>query len=800
MQKNFSKEAEAALKEARRWAQNTGQIYLGSEHLLLGLLSVEDSAAKILLSDAGIDFERAKEKLLHLSPSGGQILEDEIEFTPRAERILSASSASAKKGREAGTEHILLSILSDSDSLAVRLIALLGGEISHLLELCRKLIREEEELESPLPPRSEKTGGNLKALFKYGRELISEAKEGKIDPIIGREEEIDRVVQILSRRTKNNPCLVGEPGVGKTAIVEGLAQRISSGEVPQNLLSKKLFFLDLAAMVAGTKYRGEFEERIKNVIDEAIESGEVILFLDEIHTIVGAGASEGGMDASNLLKPALSRGKLRLLGATTLSEYRAIEKDAALERRFEAVMVSEPSEEEAVRILQGLRKKYEQHHKVLISDEALKSAVSFSVRYLPERYLPDKAIDLIDEAASKKRMEADRRSKSESNLQNQIDALEEEKKRALEREEYEKAGAILNQIRKKRGLLEGAEKEGILIGEEEIAEMITRKTKIPVLRLMQEEAERLMNLEAHLKEKVMGQNEAVEAVSRAVRRSRTGLKSPSRPMGIFLFCGPTGVGKTELARALSEVIFGSEKKMIRVDMSEFSEKHSVSKLIGSPPGYIGFEEGGALCEKMRKNPYSVVLFDEMEKAHPDIFNLLLQMMEDGHLTDSHGRRADFKNALVIMTSNCGAQNLSAKKAMGFSSGAEEKEAEREEKEKILKSLKERFRPEFLNRFDEILVFSRLGKKEILAICEKFLQEVKDRLREKGIELEFSKEAMEKMAEAGFDPEYGARPLRRAVQRRVEDPLAEAILRGKFQAGDRILAFLSEQGEIDFGKK
>ncbi|MBR2616575.1 MAG: ATP-dependent Clp protease ATP-binding subunit, partial [Clostridia bacterium] len=604
----------------------------------------------------------------------------------------------------------------------------------------------------------------------------------------------------------NNPALVGEPGVGKTAIAEGLALKIAAGDVPETLSGKRVVTLDLAAMVAGSKYRGEFEERIKNVIDEVTELGDVILFIDEIHTIVGAGASEGCMDASNILKPALARGGLRVIGATTLSEYRTIEKDAALERRFQSVTVAEPSEEDAIAILKGLRKRYEEHHKLTIPDGALEAAVRLSARYISDRFLPDKAINLVDEAASRKRIRALAPSPEQKEIKEQLETLEKEKKSAVEAEEYEKAAKLLDVIKEKTAALEAASapKDGPLgeITEEDVAGVITQWTGIPVSRLLEEEAQRLCRMEESLGKRVVGQAEAVSAIARAVRRSRTGLKDPKRPVGSFLFTGPTGVGKTELSRALAELLFGDEGKMIRLDMSELMEKHSVSKLIGSPPGYVGFDDGGQLTEKIRRNPYSVVLFDEIEKAHPDVFNLLLQILEDGHLTDSHGRRVDFKNSVIIMTSNCGAASLAVKKTMGFApAGEEAKKQDEADEEKIRQALKETFRPEFLNRLDEIVVFHRLGKAEIGAIAEKMLSEVARRLQENsGIALSFSPEVVEKLAEEGFDPVYGARPLRRAIQKRVEDSLSTYLLEGTFREGDRVRSTLSADGEICYEKE
>ncbi len=798
MKQNFSDDARRCLANAGEAASNLGQDYIGSEHLLLGLLLTEDSPAQLLLEEAGVEYDPFVEKLSQITETGEPLKVTTTQLTPRAGRILqTAALEGARHGKETGTEHILLAILSEEDCLAVRILRLLEADPAALYKSCREFIRESDAFDEGAESREEKTAhGKMKHLEKYGLDLTEEARKGNLDPIIGRSTELERVIQILSRRTKNNPCLIGEPGVGKTAIAEGLAQKIAQGDVPENLLKKRVVTLDLAAMVAGSKYRGEFEERIKNVIDEVVENGSVILFIDELHTIVGAGASEGSMDASNILKPHLARGKLQLIGATTLAEFRTIEKDAALERRFQAVQVGEPTEEEAILILRGLRGKYEAHHKLAIPDEAIESAVRLSARYIADRFLPDKAIDLIDEAASRRRIATLSASPAEKSIQEEISALEAQKKEAVAKEEYEKAGELLSAIKEKNALLKNQKDKKLsakdAITAEDIAAVVTQWTGIPVSRLLEEEAARLCKMEEVLEERVKGQKAAVEAVSRAIRRSRTGLKDPKRPVGSFLFTGPTGVGKTELCRALAQVLFGDENKMIRVDMSELMEKHSVSKLIGSPPGYVGFDDGGQLTEKVRRSPYTVVLFDEIEKAHPDVFNLLLQVLEDGHLTDSHGRRVDFKNTVIIMTSNCGASQLAVRKAMGFATAAPDAAQQSDDEEKIHRALKETFRPEFLNRLDEIIVFHRLGEEEIQSICEKMLAEVASRLKDaSGITLTFSKEVVEKLAREGFDPVYGARPLRRAIQKRVEDSLSTQLLEGRFSAGDTLHATLSE---------
>ena len=798
MKQNFSEEAKRALANASEAASNLGQDYIGSEHLLLGLILTEGSPAQVILEEGGAEYDPFVEKLSGLTETGEPLKTATAQLTPRAGRILqTAALESARHGEETGTEHILLAILSEGDCLAVHILQLLGVDTAALYKACREFLRENAGAGEAEAPKSKKASrGNMKNLEKYGLDLTEEARKGNLDPIIGRSTELERVIQILSRRTKNNPCLIGEPGVGKTAIAEGLAQKIAEGDVPENLLEKRVVTLDLAAMVAGSKYRGEFEERIKNVIDEVVENGSVILFIDELHTIVGAGASEGSMDASNILKPHLARGKLQLIGATTLAEFRTIEKDAALERRFQAVQVGEPTEEEAILILRGLRGKYEAHHKLAIPDDAIESAVRLSARYIADRFLPDKAIDLIDEAASRRRIATLSASPEEKSMQEEIAALEAQKKEAVAKEEYEKAGELLSAIKEKNAQLQAQKGKKLsakdAITAEDIAAVVTQWTGIPVSRLLEEEASRLCKMEEVLEGRVKGQKAAVEAVSSAIRRSRTGLKDPKRPVGSFLFTGPTGVGKTELCRALAQVLFGDENKMIRVDMSELMEKHSVSKLIGSPPGYVGFDDGGQLTKKVRRSPYTVVLFDEIEKAHPDVFNLLLQVLEDGHLTDSHGRKVDFKNTVIIMTSNCGASQLAVRKAMGFATAAPDAAQQSDDEEKIHRALKETFRPEFLNRLDEIIVFHRLGEEEIRSICEKMLAEVASRLKDaSGITLTFSEEVVEKLAREGFDPVYGARPLRRAIQKRVEDSLSSQLLEGNFTAGDTLRATLTD---------
>ncbi len=809
MKINFSDHANRAVENAQTAAAGLGHRYVGSEHLLLGLLLTEGSCACGILTDAGVGYDEAREKLAALSGESEPYEGDTVEATPRAQHILqSAAYEAARSGMETRTEHILYCLVSDTDSLAVRILQMLGCDIRAVYQASKEAIREASAPENA-EKRAErvKKSGKTKTLDAYGHDLTADAKEGKLDPIIGREKELERVIQILSRRTKNNPCLIGEPGVGKTAIAEGLAQRIAAGDVPENLRERRVVTLDLAAMVAGSKYRGEFEERIKNVIEEVVAAGNVILFIDEIHTLVGAGASEGSIDGANILKPALARGNLQVIGATTLSEYRTIEKDAALERRFQSVLVGEPTEDEAVLILKGLREKYEEHHHLKISDEAIDAAVKLSGRYISDRFLPDKAIDLVDEACSRKRIHNLSLSPDLKAETEEVERLQKEKQAAADSENYERAKELKDEAekalarleeKKKAFAAEMQEKNGV-VNENDIAQVVTQWTGIPVNRLLEEEAKRLVDLEKILQKRVIGQDEAISAVARAIRRSRTGLKDPKRPSGSFLFTGPTGVGKTELCRALAEVMFGSENKMIRLDMSEYMEKHSVSKLIGSPPGYVGFDDGGQLTEKVRRNPYSVVLFDEIEKAHPDVFNILLQILEDGILTDSHGRKVDFKNTVIIMTSNCGASQLAVKNAMGFSAGETDAEQDHDDEEKIRKALKETFRPEFLNRLDEIIVFHRLSHEVILSITGKMLGEVAARIREHGITVSFDDKVREHLADVGFDMAYGARPLRRAIQRSVEDTLSEAILSGEVREGDTIRAVLGENDAIRYEK-
>ncbi len=800
MNERFTQGGKKVLEAASQAAKELGHGYVGSEHLLLGLLKVEDGVSHRLLKDCGVSYDdffaRVKEISAPTQASNTQ------ELTPRAGRILAnALRFAAQSGKnKASGEHILLSLIHDGDSLAMRILSAIGVSVNTILAELEKYAAGNLSAS----PSEEKPAAEGKALEQYSLDLTARAREGKLDPIIGREKELTRVIQILSRRTKNNPCLIGEPGVGKTAIAEGLAQKIVAGDVPENLEGKRVLTLDLAGMVAGSKYRGEFEERIKTVIDEVIKRGDVILFLDEIHTVIGAGGAEGSMDASNILKPALARGQLRILGATTLNEYRIIEKDAALERRFQSVTVGEPSEEEALQILKGLRPKYEEHHGITVTDEALEAAVKLSVRYINDRFLPDKAIDLIDEAASSMRIRSLTSPPPLKELEEKIALAQEEKQALAAQEKYEEAAAKLEEQKalkkeyeeKKSSWKADAKKHHSQIGENEIAQVVTQWTGIPVARLLEEESQKLLKLEEELKKRVIGQDEAVSAIARAIRRGRAGLKDPRRPVGSFLFAGPTGVGKTELSKALSELLFGNESKMIRLDMSEYMEKHTVSKLIGSPPGYVGFDEGGQLTERVRRNPYSVVLFDEMEKAHPDVFNLLLQILEDGVLTDSHGRKVDFKNTVVIMTSNVGAGRLFEKRSTpGFAADAAQSRSDREI---VTGAMKESFRPEFLNRIDEIVVFARLDRENIEAIASRMLSEIARRIAQSGITVEFTPALVSEMAKEGFDPVYGARPLRRQIQRAVEDSFSEELLEGNFRQGDRVTADFKD-GKVVYTK-
>lgn len=801
MNNKFTDNAKQAVNLARETAFRLNHNYIGTEHLLMGLMQVDGVASRVLREN-GVTIEKVMELVNQLiAPSSSVEMMEGGSFTPRAKRILDQSQMEAAKlkAQQTGTEHILIALIKEADCIAVRLLNTLGVNIQKVyIDLLAAAGVDISVAKNEFA--SSKNKGKAKSstptLDQYSRDLTQYAREGKLDPVIGRETEIQRVIQILSRRTKNNPCLVGEPGVGKTAIAEGLALKIIEGNIPDTIKDKRVVTLDLSGMVAGSKYRGEFEERIKKVIGEVISDGNVLLFIDELHTIIGAGGAEGAIDASNILKPSLARGELQIIGATTREEYRKyIEKDAALERRFQPVVVEEPSEEEAIQIMFGLRDKYEAHHKVRITDSALVAAVKLSSRYINDRYLPDKAIDLMDEAASKVRLSTYTSSPEIKDLEKEITRLEAEKEKAIKEEAYEKAGEIKKQqeslqeqLEKQRLVEEKRRTEDkLVVSDAEIADIVSSWTKIPVKKLEEEEAQRLQNLEKILHERVIGQEEAVSAVAKAIRRGRVGLKDPNRPIGSFLFLGPTGVGKTELSKALSEAMFGTENAIIRVDMSEYMEKHSVSKLIGSPPGYVGYDEGGQLSEKVRQNPYSVILFDEVEKAHPDVFNILLQVLDDGHITDAQGRRVSFKNTIIIMTSNAGAQNIVSPKRLGFTSVVDEKEDYKRMKEGVMDEVKRIFRPEFINRIDEIIVFHSLTRDNIKEIVGIMVKNIAKRSKSQmNISLEPTQEVLEHLAEVGYDEKYGARPLRRAIQTNVEDKLAEAILAGSIKEGDAVL--------------
>ena len=795
---NFTEKARAAISCAHDIACELGHHYVGSEHLLIGLIKEGTGVAAKALENAGITEEAVKEKLAAAVGTGAPLdLSTELSLTPRSKRILEYSAMEAQRFSHSyvGTEHILMAILRDGEGVAAQIIMGLGVNPGVLYNsLVPNIAREQGGSAKGGKNKDTKTP----TLDKFGRDLTELAKENKFDPVVGRDKEIERVIQILSRRTKNNPCLIGEPGVGKTAVAEGLAQKIAHQDVPESLKNKRLFALDLSSLVAGAKYRGEFEERLKKAVEEVISAGNVILFIDEMHTIVGAGSAEGAIVASNILKPSLARGELQLIGATTLNEYRKyIEKDAALERRFQPVIVGEPTVDETVLILKGIRDKYEAHHGVKITDEAINAAAKLSERYITDRFLPDKAIDLIDEAASKKKLSTLIAPDTLKELEARLEKITNDKQEAITAQDFEKAAELRDEeksvkadIDKAKGEWKGenATSNDLLVTEEDIADIISSWTNIPVMKIAQEESEKLKNLENILHERVIGQNEAVTAVAKAIRRGRAGLKDPKRPTGSFLFLGPTGVGKTELSKALAEAMFGSEESIIRVDMSEYMEKHSVSKFIGSPPGYVGFEEGGQLTEKIRKHPYSVILFDEIEKAHPDVFNIMLQILEDGILTDAQGRRVDFRNTVIIMTSNLGAKNiLNNVTKLGFSSDSDNNNASNDEKikEKVMAEVKNAFKPEFLNRIDEIIVFKRLTEEDICAISRLMLSNVKKRLNANEISVEFTDEAVSLISKEGFDPVYGARPLRRAIQSKIEDLLAEKIIEGEIASGDSI---------------
>ena len=796
----FTERANQALNNAMLSAEDLGHAYVGSEHLLMGLLSVEGVASSVL-SSKGITKQKV-EDILRISVGVGTPTSlTPSDFTPRSKHIVeyAVSLASASGQSLVGTEHILLAIIKENEGLAVSIMSELGVATSEVASEISRAFDSQKGDESKRG--SGKASSQVPTLEKFGRNLTELASQNKIDPVIGRQKEIERVIQILSRRTKNNPCLIGEPGVGKTAIAEGLALKIANGEVPELLKDKKLYTLDLTGMVAGTKYRGDFEERIKTAMDEVKKAGDIILFIDEIHTLIGAGSAEGAVDAANILKPSLARGEIQLIGATTIDEYRKhIEKDAALERRFQPVMVGEPSEEEAIEILKGLKDKYEAHHKIKITEESIEAAVRLSSRYIGDRFLPDKAIDLIDEASSKVRLRAYTTPAELKETEDEIKNIRGEKENAVNAQDFERAATLRDEEKKLTSLLEEKKEEwrkkmSGFSGEvtpDEIAEIVADWTGIPVTQLTEEESQRLLRMEEVLHERIVGQDEAVTAVAKAIRRGRAGLKDPKRPIGSFIFLGPTGVGKTELCKTLAESMFGSENAMLRFDMSEYMEKHTVSRLVGSPPGYVGYDEGGQLTEAIRRKPYSVVLFDEIEKAHPDVFNILLQILEDGILTDSQGRRVDFKNCVIIMTSNVGAKLITDKKSsFGFSAESSDIVSHEKIKESVLGELKQCFKPEFLNRIDDIIVFRQLTQTDIEEIAGRMLNSLKKRVAKLGIEVEFSQEAVKKIADAGFDPVYGARPLRRAIQSKIEDALSELMLDGTVKAGSSYICNVNE---------
>ena len=816
----FTQKANNALNMAVDAAQDMGHTYVGTEHILLGLVSEESGVAASVLQQNGLSAEDLKDLIERTIGTGSRTVITPDDFTPRTKRVMqTAMVLSARLGHGyVGTEHLLMALISERDGYAIRFLEELNVNINSVLSSLKASMgadSEEENQQSGIDGMLNKNGqskGGSNALSKFGRDLTAAAKNGEIDPVIGREEEIQRVIQILSRRTKNNPVLIGEPGVGKTAVAEGLALRIVKGEIPEILKNKKIVSLDLTGMIAGTKYRGDFEERIKAAIDEVKKSKDIILFIDELHTIVGAGSAEGSADAANILKPSLARGDFQVIGATTMEEYRKyIEKDAALERRFQPVTVGEPSQEEAVEILKGLRDRYEAHHKVKITDEAIESAVTLSSRYIADRYLPDKAIDLIDEAASRVRLSSLTYPQEIKELEDKIKKLENEKASAVNEQDFENAAKIRDKQKEAGAKLEEMkkswkDKNANVSGEvkgEDIAEIVSQWTGVPVFQLTEEESQRLLKMEDILHKRVVGQNEAVTAVAKAIRRGRVGLKDPKRPVGSFIFLGPTGVGKTELCKALAEAMFGDENAMLRLDMSEYMEKHTVSRLVGSPPGYVGYDEGGQLTEKVRRKPYSVVLFDEIEKAHPDVFNILLQILEDGRLTDSQGRTVDFKNTVIIMTSNVGARLITDQQnglGFAFDNPENKKEKTNEEiREAVIGELKKLFRPEFLNRVDDIIVFNKLTQEEIKEIAGKLLENLKARLKAVDIDAEFTDEAVTEISNEGYDDTYGARPLRRAITSKIEDALSEKMLENEIKKGDHIVCDFKD-GKFTFTPK
>lgn len=809
----FTKRAEKAIEIANKIAVEFGHNYIGTEHLLYGLIKEGNGVASRVLMSQGATTEKVEEEINILVGKSQNKENAILGFTPRTKRVIENAFLETKKtGSDyIGTEHLLIGIVKESDSIAVRIMLDININPPKIYSEILKILNETNNDNNLVKKENIKNIGSYnqtQTLNQYGTDLTKKASEGKIDPVIGRNDEIERLIQILSRRMKNNPCLIGEPGVGKTAIVEGLAERIVSEDVPDNLKMKRIVSLDITSMVAGAKYRGDFEERIKKCLNEVKKATDIILFIDEIHTIVGAGAAEGAVDAANILKPLLSRGEIQLIGATTLNEYRKfIEKDSALERRFSPINVQEPSKEDTIKILEGLTDKYEAHHNVKITKEAIVAAVELSIRYINDRFLPDKAIDLIDEAASKIRIKSYKEPNNLKDIEEECISTEKEKEEAIKAQNFEKAALLRDNEKSLREKLEKekqkwknkSNKEILTLTQEDISEVVSNWTKIPIKRLTQDENEKLVNLEKLLHERVVGQNEAIETVAKAIRRGRVGLKDPKRPIGSFLFLGPTGVGKTELSKALAEVLFGNEDAIIRIDMSEYMEAHSVSKLIGSPPGYVGYDEAGQLTEKIRRNPYSVILFDEIEKAHQDVMNIMLQILDDGRLTDSSGRTINFKNTIIIMTSNVGARLITDRKTLGFTLNEEGKESDKEYediKKDVLAELKREFKPEFINRIDEIIVFHKLKKEEMKQIVDIMLKEVKKRMEAQNIKIEIEDDVKDKIIEKGSNTNYGARPLKRTIQNMLENRIAEYILNGKVKGGETVKIGINKEGEIE----
>jgi ATP-dependent Clp protease ATP-binding subunit ClpC len=798
----FNERAQKVLVFAQEFARSYRHGYVGTEHILLGILK-EDGISKDILNDMGVELEDVENLIEEYEGKGElDLYSNEIPLTPRTKRLLEISLLEARNLNHnfITPEHILLALIKESEGIAFTILSNLGVDFNRLRKELLENVAGEQNINRSSDMNKKDQG--TPTLNEFGRDLTEMAMEGKLDPVIGRDKETQRVLQILCRRTKNNPCLIGDPGVGKTAIAEGLAQKIVEGNIPEILKDKRVVTLDLSSMIAGAKYRGEFEDRLKKVMEEIRKSGNVILFIDEIHTIIGAGAAEGAIDASNILKPALARGEIQCIGATTIDEYRKhIEKDAALERRFQPIMVGEPTKEEAILILKGLRDKYEAHHRAKITDEAIEAAVNLSDRYITERYLPDKAIDLMDEAASKVRIENMIAPPDMKELEESLQKVTKEKEDAIRVQDFEKAAQLRDHEKDLKDKLENLKSDWktkkqvstLTVDEAEIAAVVSKWTNIPVRKLTEKESERLLKLEDILHNRVIGQNEAVKSISRAVRRARVGLKDPNRPIGSFIFLGPTGVGKTELSKALAEAMFGDENSIIRIDMSEYMEKHAVSRLVGSPPGYVGYDEGGQLTEKVRRNPYSVVLFDEIEKAHPDVFNILLQILEDGRLTDGKGKTVNFKNTIIIMTSNVGASTIRKQKTLGFAINDDKSESEYEQmKENVMEELKRSFRPEFLNRIDDIIVFHKLKEEDLEKIVSLMLDSVTERLKSQNIDISFDKKSQKFLAKEGFDTVYGARPLRRTITKTVEDKLAEEILKGSIEKGDKVLVSVDKE--------